>query len=142
MSQVKKNDKVIVHYKGTLLDGTPIDSSEGKDPLEFTVGSGEMIKGFDDALIGMKPEEVKTVTVAAEEAYGPKYDDLIQEVSVEVLDENIEPEIGMMLTANDDEGNEVEVMIIDVSDDTFTVDGNHPLAGEDLIYEIRLVSIV
>lgn len=141
MSQVKKNDKVIVHYKGTLLDGTPFDSSEGKDPLAFTVGSGEMIKGFDDAVIGMKPEEIKTVTISADEAYGPKYDDLIQEVSKEVLDESIEPEIGMMLNANDDEGNEVEVMVIDVSDDTFTVDGNHPLAGQDLVFEIQLLSI-
>lgn len=142
MSQVKKNDKVIVHYKGSLSDGTPFDSSEGKDPLEFTVGSGEMIKGFDDAMIGMKPEEIKTVTIPAEEAYGPKYDDLIQEVSKDVLDESIEPEIGMMLNANDDEGNEVEVMIIDVSDNSFTVDGNHPLAGQDLVFEIQLLSIV
>ncbi|MEE8419813.1 MAG: peptidylprolyl isomerase, partial [Dehalococcoidales bacterium] len=125
-----------VHYTGTLEDGSQFDSSVGRDPLEFTIGAGQMIAGFDRAVLGMTGGEKKTVIIPAAEAYGERSDDLVVEVSRDELPEGITPEVGMILMR----GNNV-VTVIAVSETTFTIDTNHELAGEDLIFEIELVSI-
>jgi FKBP-type peptidyl-prolyl cis-trans isomerase 2 len=142
METVQSNSKVKVHYKGTLNDGSVFDSSHGKEPLEFTMGQGQLIKGFEAAVLGMKPEETRTVDIPSAEAYGPVVDDLKQEVKRDVLPEDLKPEVGMQLVSQQPGGQQIPVKIIEVADETITVDANHPLAGKDLTFEIQLVEIV
>ncbi len=141
MEEVKQNNQVKVHYKGTLTDGTVFDSSEGREPLSFTVGGGNMIPGFEKAVLGMKLEETKTVQIPCEEAYGQKRDDLIQEVNKSLLPEGMSPEIGQKLQSQDQTGRNFVVTVTEVKESTITIDGNHELAGKDLIFEIKLVEI-
>ncbi len=135
-SPAKDGDVVQVHYTGTLEDGSQFDSSVGGDPLEFTVGAGRMIAGFDRAVVGMTVGEKKTITIPAAEAYGERREDLVVEVDRDELPADIIPEVGMQLTR----GN-VVVTVTAVSETTFTIDTNHELAGKDLIFEIELVSV-
>ena len=141
MQQVQKGDAVSVHYHGKLTDGTTFDSSEGREPLQFTAGSGQVIKGFDDAILGMMTGDKKTVNIPVADAYGERNDDMIMEYPKSDFPADMNPEVGMELQMGDDSGNVFPVVIVEVADDMVLRDANHPLAGQDLIFEIELVSI-
>jgi peptidylprolyl isomerase len=140
-AQVKNGSIVEVNYTGKLADGTVFDTSAGKAPLEFTLGSGQVIPGFEKAVLGMKIGAKKTFTIPANEAYGPRRDDLVLEVSRDLLPSGITPEVGLRLQQKGDGGSVVIATITKVSDKTVTVDANHPLAGKDLTFEIELLKI-
>jgi FKBP-type peptidyl-prolyl cis-trans isomerase SlpA len=137
----KANDTVKVHYKGTLTNGEVFDSSEGKEPLEFTLGAGQLIPGFENGVIGMQVEESKTVNIPSDEAYGAPKDELIQEVPKAQLPPEIQPEVGLRLMSQSPDGQQIPLVVTEVKEETITVDANHPLAGKDLIFDITLVSI-
>lgn len=141
MSTAKKNDTVKVHYTGRLSDGEIFDSSREREPLEFTVGAGQMIPGFDAAVDGMALEETKEVTIPCAEAYGERNEGMIQEVPRIHLPEDMKPEVGQTLVASGEDGHQMQVIVTETQDDHIIVDGNHPLAGKDLTFEIELVGI-
>ena len=141
MQQVKSGDTVRVHYHGKLTDGSTFDSSEGREPLEFTVGTGQVIKGFDDAMVNMGVGEKKTVQIPVDHAYGERNDDMIMEYPKTEFPADMTPAVGMELHMSDNSGNVFPVVIAEVKDETVLLDANHPLAGEDLTFEIELVSI-
>lgn len=140
MSQAKPGDTVLVHYTGTLRDGSVFDSSQGREPLEFTLGGGQVIPGFDDAVTGMKVGDQKTVTIPADEAYGPKRDELMLAVGRDQFPPHITPEPGMELQMAQ-EGEAFLVTVREVADDHVLLDANHPLAGEELTFALTLVEI-
>lgn len=139
--QAANGNTVQVEYTGKLSDGTIFDSSVGKQPLEFTVGSGQVVPGFDKAVLGMKIGQSKTVTIPAAEAYGPHRDDLVSVINKKDLPAGGTIHIGDKLRARRGDGIIVDVTVIAVSDTTITIDANHPLAGQDLTFEIKLVAI-
>ena len=141
MSQAKSGDTVKIHYTGTLDDGTQFDSSAGREPLQFTVGSGQVIPGFDEAVEGMAVGDKKSVNIEPEQAYGPRHEQMIQEVPKSALPDDLEPEVGMGLQAQGPDGKALQLTVTEVSDETITVDGNHPLAGKALNFDIELVHI-
>jgi FKBP-type peptidyl-prolyl cis-trans isomerase 2 len=141
MQQVKNGDKVKVHYHGRLTDGTTFDTSAGREPLEFEVGSGSVIKGFDDGVMGMVVGDKKTVNIPAEDAYGEKNPDMLVPFPKNNFPEDMNPEVGMRLNMTNGNGQMVPVTIVEVKEDTVILDANHPLAGEDLVFDIELVSI-
>ncbi|HYD21774.1 MAG TPA: peptidylprolyl isomerase [Flavipsychrobacter sp.] len=141
MAQVKSGDTVRVHYHGKLTNGTTFDSSEGREPLEFTVGSGQVIKGFDDAMLDMNIGDKKTVNIPVDNAYGQRSDDMMMEYPLAEFPAEMKPEIGMELHMSDNMGNVFPVVIMEIKEDSVVLDANHPLAGEDLVFEIELVSI-
>ncbi len=141
MNQVKENNTVKVHYTGKLSDGQVFDSSEGKEPLEFTLGQGRLIPGFEKGLMDMKLNEKKTVTIAKEEAYGEVNQDLIQEVQKSELPQEITPEVGMGLVSKSSDGQEMNLQVIEVREESIVLDGNHPLAGKDLTFDLEVVEI-
>ncbi|MEN8832475.1 MAG: peptidylprolyl isomerase [Pacificibacter sp.] len=141
MSDVKSGDKVRIHYKGTLADGTVFDSSEGRDPLEFTVGAGQVIVGMDKEMIGMTVGEKKTIVAVAEEAYGPRQDDAQQDVPREMIPAEIPLEVGMQLQMQSPQGQVIPVSVVAIGEETVTLDANHMLAGKDLTFDIELVEI-
>ncbi len=141
MSQVKENDTVKVHYTGKLADGQVFDSSEGKEPIEFTLGQGQLIPGFEKGLIDMKINEKKTINIPKDEAYGEPREELVQEVEKSQLPEEIKPEVGMGLVSKTPDGREMNLVVAEVKDETIVVDGNHPLAGKDLIFDLEVVEI-
>jgi peptidylprolyl isomerase len=141
MAQVKRDDTVKVHYKGLLTDGTVFDSSEGRDPLEFKVGSGMVIKGFDEGVEGMTVNETKKIEIPVEDAYGPVMPELVQDVPKNMLPDSITPEVGMRLVSTQPDGQQIPIVITEIKDDAITVDANHQLAGKDLVFEIELVEI-
>lgn len=141
MSHVQKGDKVNVHYHGRLTDGTTFDSSEGREPLSFIAGQGQVIKGFDDAVLTMIPGDKKTVNIPVTEAYGHRNDDMVMEYPSSDFPEDMNPEVGMELQMGDDQGNVFPVVIVEINGDMVTLDANHPLAGQDLIFDLELVSI-
>ncbi len=142
MSKAKANDTVKVHYTGKLNDGQVFDSSLEREPLQFVVGGGQMIKGFDAAVDGMELNEKKTVTIPSAEAYGPVNEELFQVVPRTDLPEDMDPKQGQTLVATSPEGHQQQVLVSEVTEETITIDANHPLAGKDLIFEIELVEIV
>jgi len=135
-----QGDTVKVHYTGTLDDGTVFDSSEGRDPLEFTIGSNSVIPGFESAVVGLTVGESTRVVIGPEDAYGPRLDGKVVVVERSRLPEEPEPEPGMVLQAQGPEGT-ILLTITDVADDQVTLDGNHPLAGQQLTFEIELAEI-
>jgi peptidylprolyl isomerase len=141
MQQVKSGDTVQVHYHGTLNDGNTFDSSEGREPLQFTVGSGQVIKGFDDAVIDMVIGDKKTVLIPVDMAYGHKNEEMIIEYPRNQFPADMIPEIGMELQMSDNEGNVFAVVVTEVADEMVILDANHPLAGQDLTFNIELVAI-
>ena len=142
MKTVKKGDSVKVHYHGKLTNGETFDSSEGRQPLEFKVGEGMVISGFDDALVDMTVGEKKTVNIPVEEAYGPKNEELVMEFPANMLPEDLHPEVGMQLQMSNKEGRSFPVKVVEVGEATLILDANHPLAGEALVFDIELVEIV
>lgn len=142
MSKATSGDTVRVHYKGTLSEGEEFDSSEGKDPLEFTLGESQVIPGFEKTVEGMEEGESTTTTVPAEEGYGEPREDLRLEMPRDQFPEGVEPEVGQELGLEQPDGRTVPVRVVGVADDEVTLDANHPLAGEELTFEIELVEIV
>lgn len=142
MTQVKNGDNVRVHYHGKLNDGSTFDSSEGRAPLEFQVGTGQVIKGFDDALIEMKVGDKKTVVIPAEHAYGESSEQNIIEYPLSDFPEDMKPEVGLELHMSDNEGNNFPVVIKEIKETAVVLDANHPLAGKELTFDIELVEIV
>ena len=142
MAEVKNGDKVKVHYTGKLANGEEFDSSIGREPLEFTVGAGQMIKGFDAAMPGMKTGDKKTVNIAAAEGYGEVSEEAIIEFPKENIPAEMKLEPGMSLQLTNQEGQPVPVVVKEVQEDVVLLDANHFLAGEALVFDIELVEIV
>lgn len=138
MSQVKNGDTVKVHYTGTLADGTVFDSSLEREPLEFTLGEGQLIPGFEKTVLGMSAGESRTVIIPAEEAYGPYRAEMVLEVPRTQLPTDMQPQVGMQLQIGEEQGEGMLVQITQVSDSNITLDANHPLAGKDLTFNIQL----
>lgn len=141
MQQVKQGDTVKVHYHGKLTDGTTFDSSSGREPLEFEVGTGQVIKGFDDGVAGMEIGQKKTIEIPVEDAYGPKDENMVVEFPKSNFPSDMNPEVGMQLNMTNGSGQVIPVVIVEVADDSVILDANHPLAGQDLIFDIELVEI-
>jgi peptidylprolyl isomerase len=141
MQQVQNGDTVQVHYHGRLTDGTTFDSSEGRDPLQFTVGKGMVIAGFDDGVVGMTIGEKRTLEIPADNAYGQHMADRMIEFPRTQFPPEMNPEVGMQLMMNNGQGQQFPVMIAEVQEELVILDANHPLAGKDLIFDIELVAI-
>ena len=141
-AQAKVGDTIKVHYTGTLDNGTVFDSSVGREPLEFTIGRGQMIPGFDKGVVGLNPSESKTITIPADQAYGPYRQDLVQVVARDQLPTDSELEVCQMLQNRQPNGQIILVTVTNVTDSNVTLDANHRLAGKNLTFEIQLVEIV
>ncbi len=141
MTEAQNGKTVKVHYTGKLENGEVFDSSQGREPLEFTIGQGQMIPGFEAAVIGMKPGETKTSEkISADQAYS-YHDELVVEIGRDQLPENITPEVGQRLQAQQADGQVMVVTVTDTTDETVTLDGNHPLAGKDLYFDLEIVEV-
>jgi peptidylprolyl isomerase len=142
MAQVKDGDKVRVHYHGKLRSGETFDSSQGREPLEFTVGSGQVIKGFDNGVMGMNVGDKKTVEIPVGDAYGEKSEEMVIEFPKNQFPPDMNPEAGMQLMMNNGQGQSFPVTVTEVKEESVILDANHPLAGQDLIFDLELVEIV
>lgn len=141
MAQAKSGDNVKIHYTGRLTDGTVFDSSSGRDPLAFTLGSGQVIPGFDDAVAGMEVGESKKVTIPMDRAYGPRVEQLIIDVPRSQVPPDLNPEVDQRLQMSGPNGENVVVKVVEVTEESIKLDANPPLAGEDLNFDIELVEI-
>lgn len=141
MQQANTGDKVKVHYHGRLRNGETFDSSQGRDPLEFEVGAGQMIKGFDEGVKGMQVGDKKTVEIGAGDAYGHREEENMIEFPKDQFPADMKPEPGAQLMLSNDEGQQFPVVIVEVKDDSVVLDANHPLAGQDLIFDIEMMDI-
>jgi peptidylprolyl isomerase len=141
METAKKGDTVSVHYTGRLTDGTVFDSSQNGDPLTFELGGGQLIQGFDQAVMGMEVGETKTVELSPSEAYGTRRDDLEFEMERSSFPESVEPEEGQQLQMRQRNGQPLIVTVVEADEETVTLDANHPLAGQELVFDIELVEI-
>lgn len=141
MTQAKNGDKVTIHYTGKLLDGTVFDSSQGRDPLPFTIGSGQVIPGFEEAVIGMAIGESKTVNIPVEKAYGPRNEEMVLSVPKNQVPPDIEPEVGMQLQLMNEANQPIVVRVVEVTDEHVALDANPPLAGQELVFDIELVTL-
>jgi len=142
MAQAKNGDTVKVHYTGKLEDGTVFDTSVERDPLQFTIGEGRVIPGFEQGIIGMNPGESKTTKVPADKAYGPHRKEMVLVVDRNQFPVDSKPKIGQQLQSRQADGRTIRVKVTDVSESSVTLDANHPLAGKDITFDIRLVEIV
>ena len=142
MQQAKKGDKVKVHYHGKLTSGETFDSSSGREPLEFEVGSGSVIKGFDEGVTGMEVGQKKTINIPVDDAYGPRSEDMLIEFPKDRFPSGAEIEEGMQLMMGNGSGQNIPVVVVGIKEDSVILDANHPLAGEDLIFDIELIEIV
>lgn len=142
MAQARQGDTVTVHYTGTLDDGTVFDSSEGGEPFEVTLGEGMVIPGFESAILGMNPGDSNTTKIPSADAYGPHREELVIQVGRDQLEEGVTPQVGERLRSQRPDGSEFVVVVTSVSEEGITVDANHPLAGKDLTFEIKLVDIL
>lgn len=140
MEKAKKGDSVKVHYTGKFTDGNVFDSSVDREPLEFTIGAGMMIPGFDDAVDGMSKGEKVTAEIPAAKAYGDRRDDLVIDIAKDQFPPDIKPEVGQRLAMNSN-GQQVPVVVTNISEEKVEIDANHELAGKDLVFEIELVEI-
>lgn len=140
MSEVNKGDTVKVHYTGKLDDGTVFDSSENREPLEFTVGENQVIPGFENAVQGMSPGDEKTVTIPAAEAYGEHNPALIQQIDRQQIPDDVPLQIGQQLQVQSQDGKPFVVTVTELEETSVTLDANHPLAGQNLTFELQLVS--
>ena len=141
MAIVKSGDKVKVHYHGKLTSGETFDSSSGREPLEFEVGSGSVIKGFDEGVTGMSVGEKKTIRIPFDEAYGARNPEMVIEMPKENFPKEMELEVGMPLMMSDQEGHQFQVAITEIRENSVMLDANHPLAGQDLVFDLELVDI-
>jgi peptidylprolyl isomerase len=141
MAQAKSGNTVKVHYTGTFEDGTQFDSSQGREPLELTLGSGQVITGFEAAIVGMEPGESKTVNIPPEQAYGPRREEALQEFPRSAVPQHIDLQVGLQLQAQDPNGRPLLLTVASLSEDTVMLDANHPLAGKELTFNLELVEI-
>jgi peptidylprolyl isomerase len=141
MAQAKNGDTVTVHYTGKLEDGMVFDSSANRDPLQFTLGEGLLIPGFEQAVLGMSPGESKTAEVSADQAYGPHREEMVVEIDLQEFPPHLQPEVGQQLQIPQSDGRVARLAVIAVSEQKVTLDANHPLAGRDLTFDIRLLEI-
>ena len=141
MAQVKDGDKVKLHYTGKLEDDTVFDSSRDRQPFSFEVGKQKVIPGFEKGIVGMEVGQSKTITIKPEDAYGPKREELIFEVNKSAFPENIDPALGQQLQMEQPDGQPLNVMVADITDDKVKLDANHPLAGKTLVFDIELLEI-
>lgn len=141
MSQAKDGDNVSVHYTGKRHDGSIFDSSFETEPVVFTLGAGQLIDGFEEAIMGMQIGEKKTVTILPAKGYGERYEELVVSVPKTEFPDSINPEVGMELQLTDEDNQDLEVLITGVTEDTVILDGNPPLAGETLTFDLELVAI-
>jgi peptidylprolyl isomerase len=139
--QAKKGDTVRVHYTGKLVSGEQFDSSAGREPLEFEIGAGMMIKGFDDAVVGMAIGDKKTINIPAAEAYGERSEEMVIDFPRSNFPDDMTPEVGMQLMMNNSAGQQFPVTIMDVKEDVVMLDANHMLAGKELVFDIEMVEI-
>ena len=141
MTQAKQGDTVKIHYTGRLQDGSVFDSSSGREPLQFTIGSGQVIPGFEDAVSGMQKGENKTVEIPCAKAYGERNPSMVMQVDRKHVPPEIDPEVGQRLQMGSPSGELIVVEIVEINDEDITLDANPPLAGEDLTFDIELVEI-
>lgn len=141
MAQAKTGDQVKVHFTGKLDDGTVFATSAEAGPIEFTLGDGNVLPAIEQAVAGMQPGETKTVHIPSDQAYGPSHSELKQEILKDDLPDDLDPQVGQQLRVDQPDGEPVIVSVADVSDTTVTLDGNHPLAGEDLTFDLELVDV-
>ena len=141
MAPAKTGDTVKVHYTGRLDDGTTFDTSADREPLEFTIGQGQLIPDFEQAVIGMNPNESKTIQIPSDNAYGPYREDIVMKIERNQLPPEIEPKVDQKLQMRHPNGQATVVTVIEVSESQVTLDGNHPLAGKDLTFDIQLTEI-
>ena len=139
---VATGDQIRVHYVGSFVNGSTFDSSEGREPLEFTVGAEQVIPGFDQAVVGLKPGESCKVAVAPENGYGAHVPEMIAEVERHLIPDSEKLVLGSMLEVSVEDGQTLEVQVVELSDTVVTLDGNHPLAGKELHFEIELLEFV
>ena len=142
MAEAKTGDTVKVHFTGKLDDGTVFGSSIDNEPLEFTIGEDEIIQGFEQAVVGMSPGESKTATVLADQAYGPHNEEMVLVVDRNQIPEHLKPKVGQQLEVRQADDQTIVVTVTDVSEENVTLDANHPLAGEDLFFDIQLMEII
>lgn len=142
MPQAQSGDAVQVHYTGRLVDGTIFDSSQGRDPLAFTLGGGDMIPSFERAVLGMAVGESRTATILAADAYGAHHAERVMVIERHHLPDDLQPELGQHLHLTRQDGSSLTVVVTDLSDTHVTMDANHPLAGRDLIFDLMLVAIL
>lgn len=142
MIQANKGDTVRIHYTGRLTDGTQFDSSEGRAPLEFQLGSGQIIAGLDQQIEGMSVGEKATVTIPAAQAYGEHHPEGVQSLPRERIPADVDVSLGARLQATSADGQQMTLTVVDVNDEAVTVDANHPLAGKDLVFDVELVEVV
>jgi FKBP-type peptidyl-prolyl cis-trans isomerase 2 len=142
MAEAKTGDTVKVHYTGKLNDGTVFDTSADRDPLQFTIGEGQLISEFEEAVVGMNPGDTKTIQIASEDAYGPHHEEMVMEVDRSEFPEDIDPQVNQRLQVRQPDGQTFAVTVTDVSDAKVKLDGNHPLAGKDLTFDIELNEII
>ena len=142
MAEAKSGDTVRVHYRGTLDDGREFDSSAGRDPFEFVIGSGQVIPGFEKAAVGMAAGDKKNIKIACDDAYGPRDPEQVQAVPRDQIPQEVDVTPGARLQAQTPEGNQLLLTVVDANDEHVTLDANHPLAGHDLNFELELVEIV
>jgi len=140
--EVRQGDRIRVAYDGYFADGTQFDTSQGNAPLVFTVGAGEVIPGFDQAVVGLKPGEKCSVAVASENAYGPHVAEMVAEVERKMIPDDEKLIVGNFLEVSTEDGNSFEVQIVELTETTAVLDGNHPLAGKDLLFDIELLDFV
>jgi len=142
MSEAKQGDTVKVHYTGVLRNGRIFDTTSEKEPIQFTIGQGDVIAGFEQAVIGMAPGDSKEQVIPADEAFGPRREEMVQQVSRADLPDHLELEVGKQLQVTDPGGQSAVLTITELSDSEVTLDANHPLAGEDLTFQIELVEVI
>ncbi len=142
MTEARSGDTVKVHYTGKLEDGTVFDTSAEREPLEFKIGEGQLITDFEQAVVGMEPGESKTVMITSGDAYGPHRDEMVLKVARKDMPEGLDPQVDQRLQVRHDDGNAFVVTVTAVSEESVTLDGNHPLAGKDLTFDIQLMEIV
>jgi FKBP-type peptidyl-prolyl cis-trans isomerase 2 len=142
MAQAQHGSKVKIHYTGRLEDGTVFDSSEGRDPLEFTLGEGRIIPGFETGTMGMTVGQKKTISIPPDEAYGDHREDLVAHVNRNEFPEGADPAVGQVYQMDQGDGQSIDLRVIAVEGEDITLDANHPLAGQTLIFDIELVSMV
>lgn len=142
MRQATTGDTVHVHYRGTLDDGSEFDNSAGREPIEVTIGNGQIIPGFENALMGMAEGDTKSVTLPPEDAYGPTDPGLVHVVERDRIPDEVDLAVGAVLQAADASGNQIRLQVVEFSDDNVTLDANHPLAGKALTFELQLVGFI
>lgn len=140
--KVKKGDTIQVHYTGKFEDGKEFDSSLSRQPLQFEVGAGRVIKGFEDAVVGLQAGEKKTVTIPAEDAYGSYDENLLIEIPKKNVPEGVTPEVGMRLQLVNQQGQAAHVVVTEIVDETVRLDANHPLAGKTLVFDLEVLEIL